>query len=115
MTKTGFTPIARQLVEAELKPAYVEPPSKKPRLNYIVDIFTKWRGCYFYFMARYACPGPNAISPFFEIGFAHLEYSRDGHFNVAYKQHTGEWWQIRTHLTLDGAIQAVRSDPLFHP
>ena len=104
---------ARQLVEMELKPAYVQPPPKREHLNYIVDIFTKWRGRYFYFMARYACPGPNALSPFFDTGFARLEYLNNGHFSVSYMRHTGEWWQVRTDMTLAGALEAIRTEPIF--
>jgi hypothetical protein len=113
--KDEVSTMARQLVKAELKPAYVQPPPKNPRWNYIVDIFTKWRGRYFYLMARYACPGPNAVSPFFETGFARLEYLRNGHFNVAYMRHTGEWWQVRTDMALASALLAIRSEPIFHP
>jgi hypothetical protein len=113
--KDEVSTMTRQLVEAELKRAYVQPPPKNPRWNYIVDIFTKWRGRYFYLMARYACPGPNAISPFFETGFARLEYLSNGKFNVAYMRHTGEWWQVRTDMALASALQAIGSEPIFHP
>jgi hypothetical protein len=104
---------AKQFVEMDLRHAYVRPPPKRPRWNYIVDIFTKWHGIYFYFIARYACPGPNAISPFFEAGFARLEWLRDGHFNLAYMRHTGEWWQVRTDITLAEALEAIRAEPIF--
>jgi hypothetical protein len=113
--KDEVTTMAHQLVEGELKPAYVQPPPKKPRWNYIVDIFTKWRGRYFYLIARYACPGPNAISPFFEVGFARLEYLSNGHFNVAYMRHTGKWWEVRTDMTLAKALRTIRNEPIFHP
>ena len=113
--KDEVTTLAHQLVERELKPAYVQTPPKKPRWNYIVDIFTKWRGRYFYLIARYVCPGPNAISPFFEVGFARLEYLSNGQFNVAYMRHTGNWWEVRTDMTLANALQAIRNEPIFHP
>jgi len=62
-----------------------------------------------------ACPGPNAISPFFETGFARLEYLSNGHFNLAYARHTGEWLQVRRDMTLAGALEAIRTEPTFHP
>jgi hypothetical protein len=114
-TKDDVSAKAKQLVEMDLKPCYVQPPPKRPRWNYIVDIFTKWRGIYFYFVARYARPGPNAISPFFETGFARLEYLSNGHFNLAYARHTGEWLQVRRDMTLAGALEAIRTEPTFHP
>jgi hypothetical protein len=80
-----------------------------------VDISTKWRGRCFYLIARYACPGPNAISPFFEVGFVRLEYLSNGHFNVAYMRHTGNWWKVRADMTLANALQAIWNEPIFHP
>lgn len=112
--KDAVTEGARRLVETTLKPAHVKPPRQGERFNYIVDIFTKWRGRYFFFLARYACPGLNALSPFFETGFARLEYLADGRFNVAYMRHTGKWSQVYPGLTLDEAIETVGTEPLFH-
>jgi len=113
--KDNVSAKAKQFVEMDLRYAYVRPPPKPPRWNYIVDIFTKWHGIYFYFVARYACPGPNAISPFFETGFARLEYLSNGHFNLAYVRHTGEWLQVRRGMTSASALQAIRGEVIFHP
>lgn len=105
----------QELVETHLKPVHVQPPRQTPQWNYIVDIFTRWRGPYFYFVAKYACPGPNAISPFFEVGFARLEYLRNGNFNIAYMRHTGQWWQIRSDVPMAKALQIVCSESILHP
>lgn len=106
---------ARNLVDSELKPKHIQPPPKDPMFNYMVDISTKWHGHFFYFLAKYACPSPNAISPFFEIGFARLEYLGDGRFGLAYMRHTGKWWQIFMDLTMDEALTVIREDALFQP
>lgn len=66
---------AMALVNDILKPEHVKPPPKNAKWNYIIDLYTKWHRNYFYFCARYACPSPNARSPFFDIGFARLEYA----------------------------------------
>jgi hypothetical protein len=66
---------ATELINTVLKPEHVKPPPKNAKWNYIVDIYTKWHRNYFYFCAKYACPGPNALSPYFETGFARLEYA----------------------------------------
>jgi len=113
--KDGLSVKARQFVESELKPKHVMPPPSRPRSNYIVDISTKWRGRYFYFMSKYACPGPNAISPYFETGFARIEYQRNGRFSMAYMRHTGQWWQVYADLTVDEALDIIREHPLFLP
>lgn len=104
-----------RLVREHIKPTYVEPPPKKPRFNYLVDVYTKWRGRYYYFIAKYASPGPNRIAPFFHIGFARLEYAGNGRFDLAYFRHTGKWWQVHSNLTLREALDLIREGGLFHP
>ena len=106
---------AEELVETILKPKYIEPPPEDGRFNYIVDIYTKWYRNYFYFCSKYHCPGPNAISPYFEDKFARLEYVGDGCFNVSFMRHTGKWEEIYTDLTRDQSLSAVQDDPWFHP
>jgi hypothetical protein len=106
---------ANALVESVLKPQYVEPPPENPQFNYIVDITTKWYRSYFYFCSRYACPGPYALSPFFESKFARMEYIGDGLFNLAYMRYTGQWFEIFTELSLDACLASIRDDPWFHP
>src|SRR3954454_9002329 len=54
---------ARELIENVLKLKHVQPPPGDPEFNYVIDLGTKWHGRSFYFVATYACPGPNAISP----------------------------------------------------
>jgi hypothetical protein len=39
---------ATELVNAFLKPEHTKPPSKNPKWNYLVDLYTKWhRNCFF--------------------------------------------------------------------
>jgi hypothetical protein len=113
--KDDLTAKAQELIERELKPLHIKPPPENIQWNYIIDIFTRWRGPYFYFMARYACPSPNAVSPIFEVGFARMEYLRSGNFNLAYMRHTGHWWQIFNDVPMEEALQAVCSEPFFQP
>jgi len=56
---------AMTLVNEILKPEHVKPPLKNAKWNYIFDLYTKWHRNYFYFCAKYACPGPSALSLFF--------------------------------------------------
>jgi hypothetical protein len=41
---------AKKLVETVLKPKFIQPPPKKPRLNYIIDVAAKWHGSSLYFV-----------------------------------------------------------------
>jgi hypothetical protein len=110
---------ATELVNSVLKPAHIKSPPKNPRWNYIVDIYTKWRGNCFYFYAKYACPSPRALSPFFDNGFARLEYvggaGKQSRFNMAYFRHTGKWWEIAHDLSLDECLAEVKEGGLFQP
>lgn len=87
--------------------------------SYIVDIYTKWHRNYFYFCAKYACPGPNALSPSFDTGFARLECAggvgRQSFFNLSYMRHTGKWWEIRHGLSLEQCLAEVREGGFFDP
>ena len=113
--KRGLEEQAAELIEAVLKPKYVEPPPEDARFNYIVDIHTKWYQSYFYFCSKYHCPGPTAISPYFEDKFARLEYVGEGRFNVSFMRHTDKWEEIYAGLTAEESLAAVQDDPWFQP
>lgn len=110
---------ATELIDTVLKPEHVKPPPKNAKWNYVVDLYTKWHSNYFYFYAKYACPGPNALSPFFDTGFARLEYSggadRQSRFNLSYMRHTGKWLEIGYGLSLEECLAEVREGGLFNP
>ena len=106
---------ANALVESVLKSRHIKEPEPDSQFNYLVDITTKWYRSYFYFCSRSACPGPYALSPFFEDKFARMEYIGDGLFNLAYMRHTGQWFELFTELPLDACLASIRDDPWFHP
>ena len=106
---------ADEIIETLFKPKYLKPPPKKARFNYIVDIYTKWHKNCLYFRTRYACPGPNALSPFFEDSFTRLEYMSNGRFNLAYMRHTGKWCVLFEDLPMEDAFADIREQVLFHP
>jgi hypothetical protein len=103
---------ATKLVE-KLKPKYVQPPPKEPRFNYIIDVWTKWIGGTLYFGTTYACPGPNAISPSFEVKFARMEHVGGGRFALSYMRHTEKWFKLFPSLTADECLDAIENDPTF--
>ena len=112
--KVEVTAQAETLIE-EWKPRFIKEPPKEYQFNYIVDLYTKWFRSYFYFCAKYACPGPTAISPFFETRFTRMEYVGGRRFNLAYMRHTGEWIEVEQGLTVNACMEAVRRDPYYHP
>ena len=106
---------ADQFVEAFLKPNFIKPPPEDTQWNYIVDIYTKWYRGNFFFCSKYHCPGPYAVSEYFEAKFARLEYAGNGKFNVAYMRHTEKWFEIFQDLTLGQCLEAIRDVPTLHP
>ncbi|MEA1893592.1 MAG: hypothetical protein U9N36_00035 [Euryarchaeota archaeon] len=104
-----------EFVESVLKPRFIDPDPQEECFNYIVDIFTKWYSSHLHFYAKYRCPGPNAIEPFFETKFARMEYVGRDRFNLSYMRHTGKWLEVYPDMSLDECIEAIRDDPLFRP
>ena len=106
---------ARHFIDSHLTPTYIKTPPKNLEFNYLVEISARWHGRFFHFVSKYARPRPNAISPFFESGFARLEYQSNGQFNLAYMRHTGKWWEVYTNLTMEQVVNVIAEEPLFQP
>jgi hypothetical protein len=102
-----------KFVETVLKPKFIQPPPKKPRFNYIIDVAAKWHGSSLYFVSTYACPGPTAISPSFEAKFARIEFVGGGKFNLSFMRHTGKWIVLHRFLSLDECLEAIENDYWF--
>jgi hypothetical protein len=113
--KTYVQEKADHLIQSILKPQHIKPPPKDARLNYIVDIYSKWYQSYFYFCATYRCPFPNRISDFFESRFARLEYVGNEKFSLSYMRHTGQWIELFTNLSLDECLESIRNEPHYLP
>lgn len=83
--------------------------------NYIVDVYTKWRGRYFYFIAKYRNPQENATEEFFEVKRTRLEYTGNQEFSLAYMRHTDKWFEVFQELTLDASLETIEENELFWP
>jgi predicted RNA-binding protein YlxR (DUF448 family) len=113
--KSAVMQQANVFIETYLKPNFIQPPPENKNFNYIVDIFSKWHGRYFYICAKYACPSPNAILPFFEIGFARLEYISANRYNLSYMRHNRQWEYVLFDLSLEECFNMIQSIPCFQP
>ena len=105
---------ADQFVAEFYKLTFLTPPKKNEQFNYIVDFSTKWHGAYLQFIAKYACPGSNALSPFFEMAFARLGYFGPDSWNIWARRHNDEWMVIDRRLTLKQCFEEMRTNPWFH-
>jgi len=112
--KTEVSQQGQRLID-DWKPQYIKAPPEDDRWNYIVDLFTTWHRNYFYFVAKYACPGPTALSPFFDAPFTRLEYIGENRFNLSFMRHTGKWVEVEQELTLTKALESIRNDGFYHP
>jgi hypothetical protein len=106
---------AQERIDSALKPRHIQPPPKKAEFNYLVDIYSKWRGPFFYFCSKYCSPAPHAVSPSFESKFARLQYAGDGRFNLAYCRHTGQWWEVAQLLSLEECLARIEGGGIFTP
>ncbi len=106
---------ADELIESVIKPAYLKEPPENPQFNYLVDIYSKWYRHYFYFCTTYHCSGEHAISPSFEAKFARMEYLSNGHYNLSYMRHTGQWWQLYHDISMDDALYHIAEGHDFFP
>ena len=93
----------------------IKPPPADPHFNYIVDYSTKWHGAYLQFIAKYACPGPNALSPSFESLFARLGYFGPDSWNIWARRHNDQWMLLGSGMTLPECFEEMRTNPWFHP
>jgi hypothetical protein len=91
------------------------PPKTDQQFNYITDIEAKWYRTYFYFVATYACPGPNALAPTFESKFARMEHIGGGKFDLSYMRHNDEWFGLHDALSVDECLIAIQEDAWFVP
>jgi hypothetical protein len=105
---------AEKLLATFYRPRFVQPPPTSHSFNYIVGFSANWHGAYLRFIVRYACPGPTAISPFFEIPFARLGYfgGRDC-YNLWARRHNDQWLVLAEDLTLPAAFEEMRTNPWF--
>jgi hypothetical protein len=72
-------------------------------------------GTTLFFVAVYACPGPNAISPSFEEKFARLRPAAAGLFDLSFMRHTVQWVELYQGLTIEKCFETIEDDPWFIP
>jgi hypothetical protein len=94
---------ANDLLERKFKPVHIktEEQNKDSQFNYIVDLYIKWVRERLYFCAKYRCPFKNAISEYFEVKFARIEFAGSDSFNLSFMRHTGQWFELCQSITLD--------------
>jgi len=112
-TKREVESAAEKLIDNVLKPRHIPAPKRDQEFNYITDFRTKWHRHFFYLIAIYTCPDPNAFEPTFDEHFARLEYLGRDRFALYHRRYNGEWVGILDGLYLDEAFDSIKNDPWF--
>lgn len=107
--------LAAEEIIAAWRKKFLKPAPEGNDHSYLINLYTRWRGNYFYVMGTFACPNPRAISPTFDTGFARLEYVGNRLFNLAYMRHTGKWCQTGQALSLETCLDLVSENSLYQP
>jgi hypothetical protein len=90
-------------------------PIPEPQVvNHCIDVFSKWRGNYFYIMQKYKT-GENAITDYFDIGLARLEFYGENRFNLAFFTSSDKWEPMFMYedISFEEAKKAILEDPMF--
>jgi hypothetical protein len=106
--KQQLTEEANQLIETVLKPKYLELPPTDNDFNYIADIYSRWYRNYFYFIAQYNCPSPEALAPSFESKYVRLEYVDENKFNLAYMRYNNQWCETHHERPMMECLNLVK-------
>jgi len=104
-----FEPVVEELKKN------LQPLPEPQKWNHCIDVFSKWRGNYFYIMQKYKVGGENRLKDFFDAGIARLEYYGEDRFNLSYFRHTGKWEPLFMYqdISFEEAKKAILKDSMF--
>jgi hypothetical protein len=112
--KARIIAACQALIDDFLKPRFL--PSIRPtEFNYPVDILGAWHGAKYRFAQRYRSGFPDNLGEEFNAPFARLDWISRDSFDIQWHRHTGAWFRLHRGLTLEEAIETLKSDGLLHP
>lgn len=116
--KAAIAATCERFVSKTLKPRFL-PEIRPTAFNYPVDIFGKWRGGKYSFIARYRSGFPDNLGEEFDSAFARLDHVEEHHaetrFDVMWHRHTGQWFRLYAAVTLEEGLRLVATDELLQP
>jgi hypothetical protein len=108
--KLYFQPLIENFKSQFIK----ENPNKE--FNYLIDIYSKWYGNYFYFCEKYKSERENRMVDEFEVKFLRLKFIEKNLFELSYFRHTGQWQTVVPFgMTCHDCKEMILSNPVFHP
>ncbi len=116
--KSLIAATCEDFITETLKPRFL-PEEGSTEANGPVDIFGKWRGSKYSFVARYHSDFPETPGEEFDVAFARLdhleEHLSETRFDVMWPRHTGQWWSLHSSVTLEDALRFIASDSRLQP
>jgi hypothetical protein len=116
--KAAIAERCERFIREELKPRFL-PQIRPTEFNYPVDIFGKWRGSRYSFIERFRSGFADNLGREFDAAFTRLDHRDDCRtealFDVMWHRHTGQWFRLHDALTLEEALERVRTDELLWP
>lgn len=106
-----------EFIAQKLKPRLL-PQIRPTDFNYPVDLFGRWRGNKYSFIARYRSGFPENKGEEFDAPLVRLDHVEekltDICFDVMWLRHTGRWFPLRQALTLDDALHFIETEEMLH-
>jgi hypothetical protein len=116
--KAAIAGRCERFIREELKPRFL-PQIRPTTFNYPVDIFGKWRSDKYSFIERFRSGFADNLGWEFDQAFTRLDHRDDClteiRFDVMWHRHTGQWFRRHEALTLEEALERVRTDGLLWP
>lgn len=116
--KDAIAATCERFIADTLKPRFL-PVVRPTEFNYPVDIFGRWRGRKYSFIARYRSGFPDNLGEEFDAAFTrfdHVEEHLAGTvFDVMWHRHTGQWFRLYAAVALDEALHLVSTNGLLQP
>jgi len=116
--KAAIAAICERFIAETLKFRFL-PEIRPTPFNYPIDIFGKWRGGKYSFIARYRSGFPDNAGEEFDSAFTRLdhveEHLTETRFDVMWRRHTGQWWHLHSSVTLEEALRLIDAEPLLRP
>lgn len=116
--KKAIAAACDRFIAERLKPRLL-PQIRPTEFNYLVDIFGKWRGSKYSFIARYRSGWPDNEGEEFEDAFARLDHVEEGpadtRFDVMWHRHNGQWFRLHAAVMLEEALHLIETRPMLQP
>ena len=82
--------------------------------NYVVAVFSEWRGNAFYLCAKYRSRTRRPEDDF-AVRTARMTMRGFGRFDLAYFRHTGRWFTVERGLTAAECFREIEKNEVFWP